>query len=90
MKQKICPHPLHFLQIFHVQEVRNIVITLLKSLLASYSITAMEKMLMKALMMDYVTACLMHEMLKHNKKEPQCKDATMVLQQSKGGNSFPC
>jgi hypothetical protein len=45
-------------------------------------------MLMKKHTMDYVTARLMHEMSKHKEKESQGEDATIVLQQSKGNNSF--
>ena len=40
----------------------------------------METMPMKELTMDYVTTCLMHEMLKCKEKEPQNKDAAMILQ----------
>ena len=40
-------------------------------------------MLMKELTMEYVTPCLMHEMLNCKEKEPECDDATMVSRQSK-------
>ena len=40
--------------------------------------------------MNYVIACLMHEMLKHKDKEPQGEDAALVLRQSKGDKSFLC
>lgn len=60
---------------------------LFKSLPDSYEylITALKKMLMKELMMHYVTT---HEISKYNEKEPQDEDVAMVFQPSKGGNSF--
>ena len=62
--------------------------TLLESLLASYEylVTALETMPMKELMMEYMTAQLMHEMSKHNEKEPQDEDVSMVSRQSKVGD----
>lgn len=61
----------------HVRD-EVIVMTLLKSLLTSYEylIIAMETMLMKALMIDYVMACLMHKMSKHKEKKPCCCNKT--------------
>ena len=55
-----------------------IIMTLLRSLLTSYEylIIAMETMLMKALMIDYVMACLMHKMSKHKEKKPCCCNKT--------------
>jgi hypothetical protein len=49
----------------------DIVMTLLENLPVSYEymITAMKTMLMKDLTMNYVTACLTHEMLKRKEKE---------------------
>ena len=38
---------------------------------------------MKALTMDYVTVCLIHEMSKRKENEPQCDDTTMILRQTK-------
>jgi hypothetical protein len=70
----------------------DIVMTLLKSLSASYEylITTLETMPIKDVTMDYVTAHLMHKILMHNEKEPQGGDVAMVFRQSKGDNSFPC
>lgn len=69
----------------------DIVMTLLISLSASYKylITTLETMLIKELTMDYVTTRLIHEVLKSKKIEIQGEDATMMLQQSNGNNSFP-
>ena len=68
----------------------DIIMTLLKSLLAShkYFITTLETIPMKKLMIDYVAAHLMHEMSKPKKKEPQGKDVVIILRQSKCNNSF--
>ena len=68
----------------------NIVMILLESLLTSfkYLITAVKTMPMKELTMDYVTAHLMHKMLKRKENEPQSEDAAMMLCQIKGNNSF--
>jgi hypothetical protein len=62
----------------------DIVMTLLKSLLASYKylITVMETMLMKDLTMDYVTVCLMHKMPKHKENDSQYEDAAMISRQT--------
>ena len=70
--------------------MENIFMILFKSLPDSYEylITALKKMLMKELMMHYVTTHLMHEISKYNEKEPQDEDVAMVFQPSKGGNSF--
>jgi len=69
----------------------DIVMTLLKSLSVSYEylITTLETMPVKDVTMDYVTTHLMHKILKHNEKEPQCGDVAMVFRQSKGDKSFP-
>ena len=53
-----------------------------------YLITVMETMMMKKLMMNYVTICLMYEMLKRKENEPQNKDDVMMLQQNKYNNLF--
>ena len=59
----------------------EIVMTLFESTLTSfeYLITAMETMPMKELMMDYVTARLMHKISKGKEEEPQGEDAAMML-----------
>ena len=58
----------------------HIVMILLKSLLASYKylITTLEMMSMKELIMENVTARLVHKISKCKKKEPQGKDAVMI------------
>ena len=68
----------------------DIVMTLPKSLPASYKylIVAFELIPVKKRTMDYMTARLRHEMSKRREKESQGEDATIVLQQSKGDNSF--
>jgi hypothetical protein len=48
----------------------------------------MKTMSVKDLMVNYVTARLMHKMWKHKGNEPQSEDAAMMLRQTKGGNSF--
>ena len=55
---------------------KDVVITLLESLPMSYEylISAMKTMLIKDVMMDYVTARLLHKMSKR-KKKPQSVDA---------------
>ena len=59
----------------------NIVIILFKNfpVFFKYFITALEMMLMKELTMKYMTARLMHKMLKRKEKEPKGKDVAMVL-----------
>ena len=66
----------------------DIVMTLFTSFpaLYEYLIIALETMPMKELMMEYVTARLMHEISKSNEKEPQDEGMAMVLRQSKAGN----
>lgn len=44
---------------------------------------------MKTLTMDYVIACLMHEILKRKENEPQGEEVAVVLRHNKGNNSFP-
>ena len=68
----------------------DISITLLESLPTSYGylIIAFETMEMKNFLMDYVTICLMHEISKCKKTQPQGDDAAMMLQQNKSDNSF--
>ena len=60
----------------------------LKRLLASYEylITALEMMPIRELTMEYMTKCLMHEILKHKKKKSQSNDTTMVSHQSKAND----
>ena len=67
----------------------NIIMTLFESLPASYEylITALGMMLIKEFMIDYLTACLMHEISKCKQNEYQGGNATMILQKNKGGNS---
>ena len=57
--------------------------SLLKSLPPLYKnlIIALETMRMKELLTNYVTASLIHEMLKRKKKEPQSDNVAMVLHQ---------
>ena len=40
-------------------------------------------MSIKDLTMEYMTACLIHEMSKGKEKEPQCENAAIVSKQSK-------
>lgn len=86
-KIKVLKNQLTYLEV----SVKNkdIVIILPKSFPASYEylITALEKMSMKELTMDYVTPCLIYKMLKC-KENPQDENAAMMLQQNKGGNSL--
>ena len=72
--------------------VEDIVMTSLEGLPVSfeYLIIVMETIPMKEFMMNYVTTRLMHKMSKCKEKEPQGEATTMVLQQNKGGNAFPC
>ena len=87
-KIKTLAYQLTYLEVS--MRTENIVMILLEILLASfeYLITAMKTMPMKELTMDYVTAHLMHKMLKRKENEPQSEDAAMMLCQIKGSNSF--
>lgn len=61
----------------------------LESLSMSYKyvFTTLETLPMKKLMMEYMTTCLMHKMLKCKEKESQAKNAPMMSCQSKVGTS---
>ena len=67
----------------------DVVITLLDSLPTSYEhlITALETRPMKELILEFVTARLMHEVNKRKEKEPQGDEATMVTCQTKRGST---
>lgn len=59
----------------------DIVMILLESLLPLYKylITVLETMLMKELTMEFVTSCLMHEMLKMEDKKPQGDEIAFLM-----------
>ena len=66
----------------------DIIMTLLESFpaLYEYLITALETMLIKKLTMEYMMACLMHEMSMHEELEPKAKTLVMVSCQIKVGD----
>ena len=59
---------------------KDVVMTLLDSLLPSFDhlITALEMRSFLELTLDFITACLMHEVSKKKEKEPQEHDAAML------------
>ena len=68
----------------------DIVKTLFKSMSTSYKYltTALKTMPMKEITIDYYVTARIHEMSKGKEKKLQDEDATTILRQNKGGNSF--
>ena len=63
---------------------KYIIMILLENLPVSYKYFTMS---MEEFMMEYVTACLIHEISKCKEKELQSEDAAMVSRQSKACNA---
>ena len=81
-KVKVFADQFPFLEVY-VQE-KYIIMIMFENLPVSYKYFMMP---MKELMMEYVTSCLMYEMSKCKKKEPQSEDAAMMSCKSKAFNT---